>query len=478
MFRKHLIRLMISASFVLTHTTGNAQEFPIAAGSDSAVCFGGAFDGTNYLVSILGDPISQYGVTAQLVSPAGNLVGTRISVGGSGVFPGGRVAFDGSNYLLIWMEIGGDVNGQFIGPSGDLVGTPFTVATNAAYERGDFSLAFGDSDYLVVFTVGSEHEEYLYGQRVSKSGTLIGSQIQISGNYARENALAFDGTNYLVTWVRQLDPRGENDICGQFIGKTGTLTGGNFLIVGGPYYRDNPISLAFDGARYLVAFHEQAFNVHVWNLFARFITTAGTIEETIAISEGAQDPALPFVAFGDNRYLITWLQQSNLSVMGRFYNPSGIPIASPFVIFGTLDTKIPIIGASIYGGGVFLGVATRIDTMWSFTDGDVYGSIIEPATGIEDENGLLPKKFALFQNYPNPFNPVTTISFTLPEKATVSVKVFDPSGKEIAALVKDETMLQGSYSRQWDASGISSGIYFCRIQAGSFSETRKIVILR
>ncbi|MCX5752258.1 MAG: T9SS type A sorting domain-containing protein [Candidatus Krumholzibacteria bacterium] len=477
MFRKHFIRLMIAIGLVLAHTTSDAQEFPIAAGSDSAVCFGGAFDGTNYLVSIMGDSLSQNSIAAQRVSPAGSLVGARISVGRSGIFPGPSVAFDGSNYLLIWMEGNGDVEGQFVSSSGGLVGTPFAIATSASYERAAYSIAFGDSDYLVVFAAGVEHKEYLYGQRVSKSGTLIGSKIQISGNYARENAIAFDGTNYLVTWVRQLDPRGENDIYGQFVGKTGTLTGGNFLIVGGPYYRDNPISLAFDGARYLVAFHEQEFSVQMWNLFARFITTAGAIEETIAISGGAQDPALPVVAFGGDRYLITWMQQSNFSVMGRIYNPSGIPIASPFVIFGSLDNKVPI-GWSIYGDNAFLAVATRVDTMWVFTDGDVYGSIIEPVTGIEDEGRQLPEKFALFQNYPNPFNPITTISFTLPERATVSLKVYDLLGREVAALVRDETMLQGSYSKQWDASGISSGIYFYRIQAGSLSDTRKIVLLR
>jgi hypothetical protein len=90
---------------------------------------------------------------------------------------------------------------------------------------------------------------------------------------------------------------------------------------------------------------------------------------------------------------------------------------------------------------------------------------------------VVPEAFALFQNYPNPFNPTTTISFSLPSRSFVSLKIFDLLGKEVTTIVSGE-MQEGSYSRTWNAANISSGIYFYRLQAGTFTETKKLILLR
>jgi hypothetical protein len=91
--------------------------------------------------------------------------------------------------------------------------------------------------------------------------------------------------------------------------------------------------------------------------------------------------------------------------------------------------------------------------------------------------GRIVSRFTLDQNYPNPFNPSTTISFTLPVPSFVSLKIFDVLGREAAAIVSEE-LSAGNHSRQWNASGLSGGMYFCRLQAGSFSETKRLVVLR
>jgi len=98
-------------------------------------------------------------------------------------------------------------------------------------------------------------------------------------------------------------------------------------------------------------------------------------------------------------------------------------------------------------------------------------------TAVSSSGAGLPVKTALFQNYPNPFNPSTIISFTLPGKTFVSLKVFDILGKEAASIVSEE-MPAGSYNRQWNAANISSGIYFYRLQTGSFTETKKMILLK
>jgi hypothetical protein len=83
----------------------------------------------------------------------------------------------------------------------------------------------------------------------------------------------------------------------------------------------------------------------------------------------------------------------------------------------------------------------------------------------------------LSQNYPNPFNPSTSITFTLPEKVFVLLKVFDLLGQEITTLVAEE-MQSGTHTKQWNATTTTSGIYFCRLQAGSFIETKKLILMR
>ena len=96
---------------------------------------------------------------------------------------------------------------------------------------------------------------------------------------------------------------------------------------------------------------------------------------------------------------------------------------------------------------------------------------------MEDILTEIPKEYSLLQNYPNPFNPTTTISFNLPSKSFISLKIFDLIGREQATIVSEE-MSQGNYSRQWNAERFPSGIYFYRLQTGIFSETKKLLLLR
>lgn len=99
------------------------------------------------------------------------------------------------------------------------------------------------------------------------------------------------------------------------------------------------------------------------------------------------------------------------------------------------------------------------------------------ATRVDTKEGNIPVKFSISQNYPNPFNPTTTITFTLPVKSFVTLTVFDSLGGEVSKLVSGE-MLPGSYSRQWNAEGLTSGTYFARLQVGSYIETKKLILLR
>jgi hypothetical protein len=115
-------------------------------------------------------------------------------------------------------------------------------------------------------------------------------------------------------------------------------------------------------------------------------------------------------------------------------------------------------------------------TIGARINGVEYGSVFPVA--VHDKDFLSPPThFILYQNYPNPFNPVTTISFSLPIKSFVSLKIFDIMGRKVATIVSEE-LSAGTYSRQWNASNMSSGIYFYQLQAGSFIQTKKLILLR
>ncbi len=94
-----------------------------------------------------------------------------------------------------------------------------------------------------------------------------------------------------------------------------------------------------------------------------------------------------------------------------------------------------------------------------------------------DQQNSLPKDFSLTQNFPNPFNPFTTISYALPVNSKVLLTVFDAIGNELSVLVNEEKSA-GQHSVEFNASNLASGLYFYRIQAGNFNQTRKMILLK
>lgn len=112
------------------------------------------------------------------------------------------------------------------------------------------------------------------------------------------------------------------------------------------------------------------------------------------------------------------------------------------------------------------------------TEGILPGQGIDPGEGdnpITSKN--IPKEFKLFQNYPNPFNPVTNIKYNLPKDVLVTIKIYDMLGREIKTLIS-ENKNAGSYIVTFNGSELASGIYFYRIQAGSFVSVKRMVFIK
>ena len=101
-----------------------------------------------------------------------------------------------------------------------------------------------------------------------------------------------------------------------------------------------------------------------------------------------------------------------------------------------------------------------------------------PIGSITSVHSLLePSNWELDQNYPNPFNGTTTISYSIPKSCYVTIEVYDVLGKKISKLV-DDGKSAGSYKIEFDGSKYTSGVYFYRMQAGDYIETKKLILLK
>jgi hypothetical protein len=116
----------------------------------------------------------------------------------------------------------------------------------------------------------------------------------------------------------------------------------------------------------------------------------------------------------------------------------------------------------------------RTDGKWKHTTFIYKPDFIVP---VSDENKNVISNYSLEQNYPNPFNSHTIVSYNLPERSCISLKVFDILGNEIETLVNEEKQV-GSHIIEFDGNNLTSGIYFYKLQAGNFTSTKKLILLK
>lgn len=105
------------------------------------------------------------------------------------------------------------------------------------------------------------------------------------------------------------------------------------------------------------------------------------------------------------------------------------------------------------------------------------GVPVTPFVGIQTTGNEIPKVFALYQNFPNPFNPVTNIQFDIPRVTLTRITVYDVLGKEVDVIV-NQVLAAGKYNYDFDASRLSSGVYFYKIEAGNFIEKKKMIVVK
>ncbi len=194
-------------------------------------------------------------------------------------------------------------------------------------------------------------------------------------------------------------------------------------------------------------------------------------DREIYIDNNSSFPDISFCNIQDT----LWPGEGNIDISPLFRDPNnddfhlmalecGDPYDSPCIDAGHPDIADSILSCD-------WGLGTILSDMGAYSGGDsihvgIGGPIIE-----------LPLRFALLQNYPNPFNTVTIIEYSLPEPSDVTIDVYDILGRRVETLI-DIEQLAGQHQVAWQAHDKSTGVYFYKIQAGGYSDTRKMILLK
>ena len=141
--------------------------------------------------------------------------------------------------------------------------------------------------------------------------------------------------------------------------------------------------------------------------------------------------------------------------------------------------KLNELSGRTFAGYIFGGIRALLpNNTPSFPSDYILKVYITPKTvNINHIGANVPDKFELSQNYPNPFNPVTNLRFGIPESGFTTLKIYDVLGNKVATLV-NELLSPGNYQVQWDGSSFASGVYYYKLETNSFSETRKMFLLK
>lgn len=302
-----------------------------------------AFDGANFLVGIRGAAGGPDSVGAQLLSPAGDLVGPVIEIGRmmDGSLAGPWVAMGSANYLMAWTDAGSqhrltgnDIYAQFVSPAGDLVGSPFTVTKKSGdqYARG---VAHDGTSFLVIWAAGNG----VRGRRVSATGDLLGSEIVFTREEVEEPAAVACGSGqFLVVWVEGSD--GAHATKGRLLSASGEL-GSPFVISQNKSYHFNPLGVAYADGRFMVVWSHNADEDDDWDLRGRMVLPDGTLAggEFVLAAEPTEEIIWANnVVFDGENFLAVWTDYAGSpastpgTVFGRYWSPDGVPVGVPFTI--------------------------------------------------------------------------------------------------------------------------------------------------
>lgn len=453
-----------------------------------------AFDGANYLVVWHEHCCTDYDVYGARVEPGGAVLdplGFAICTA-TGDQTQGRVAFDGSNYFVVWQDSRNgaygrcDIYGSRITPGGsvlDPTGIPVSICPT---DQGNPDIVFNGTNCFIVW-----HREItgpladIYGAHVAPDGTVLdpdGIVISAASDTQEYPAVAFDGVNYLVVWQDRRVGRWY-DIYGARVDTDGRVLDPDGVIISEAGWSQKLPDVAFDGSNYLVVWYDKRDGLSNDIYGARLNTDGGVLEPSgIPISTATDHQTGAAVVFDGVDYLVAWKDHRNgsfdtygtrVSTGGVVRDPGGIPIS--------VDVQNRLAPALVGGVSRQVLIAYSSFTPAVYGSYRIWGNFYISCAGIATGLGDIDTPW-LYPNSPNPFWRSTTLRFRVPDSRQISIKVYDVRGQLVRTLFNGIAE-RGLNETQWDGTSadrvkVAPGIYFCCMEAREFRGTKKMMFLR
>jgi hypothetical protein len=381
-----------------------------------------AFDGTNYLVVWQDYRNGNYDIYGARVSPSGKILdrdGIAISVAPAYQWQEHpSVVFDGTNYLVVWNHsVSGNVYGARVSMDGTVLDTNAIAISNSGqiYTHEPPSVVFGNTYYLVVWQDFRNSNWDIYGARVSQLGIVIdidGIAISTTSEEQSFPFVSFDGTNYLVVWT---DFRtGSYDIYGARVAQTGTVIDPNGFAISTSIGAQQDAAVAFDGTNFLITWQDTRNGSGIYDIYGVRIDQSGTILDSadIAISLAWEDQKKPSLTWNGTQYFVVWQDERNtendidvygtpIDTSGQVLDTAGICISlhsdnqrAPFICFDGINHLVVWHDERNVNSDIF---CARVDQVGSVLDTNgiivsshaVYYRQIFPAAAYDGTNYLV-----------------------------------------------------------------------------------------
>ncbi|MEO0067797.1 MAG: hypothetical protein ABIK23_01530 [candidate division WOR-3 bacterium] len=385
--------------FLLDTTIGcvfapNKQEDPAVA-----------FDGTNYLV-VWTDWRS--GSSADIFATRVTQTGVVLDIVGITVAAAARsqtqpaVAFDGTNYLVVWSDGrsgNSDIYGARVTPAGvvlDSAGIPISTAEN---NQTDPAVAFDGTNYLVVWSDSRSGNSDIYGARVTPAGVVLdsaGIPISTAANFQGYPAVAFSGTNYFVAWHD--NRRGTwSDVYGARVAPDGTVLDPSGISISAAANTQAHPAVAFDGTNFMVVWHDDRRGY--LDIYGARVSQSGTVLDGngLQICTATRPQSFPALVFDSTNYLVVWADErnGNYDIYATRVTPGGTVIDTGGIPISTVvnNQRLPAVG---FDGSNYLVV---------WTDGrsgvdDIFGTRVGTAGTVIDSAGFCVSTAANTQGEP------------------------------------------------------------------------------
>ncbi len=424
------------------------------------------------------------------------------NAGPNGAYQGSpAISTDGSgNFVITWSDSrngDSDIYAQRYASDGTALASNFKVNDDqVSASQGSPAISpDGSGNFVITWPDSRNGDSDIYAQRYASDGTALASNFRVNDDdgltyqYVQyDPSISTDGSgNFVITWSDERNDWLQTDIYAQRYASDGTALASNFKVNDDQGSEDQGYpAISTDGSgSFVITWYDRRNGDY--DIYAQRYASDGTALASnfkVNDDQGRAYQNFPSISTdGSGNFVITWTDSRNYDsdIYAQRYASDGTALASNFKVNhdqGSAYQKSPDV--TLWNN--------RIYTAWTDNraggyNNDIWANVLDFTNPVgvdisEHEQSQVPSKFALHQNYPNPFNPTTKISYTTPKSNFVTLKIFDRLGREIQTLV-NQFQEVNTYIVNFDASGLASGIYFYRIQAGnSFVETKKMLFMK